>query len=232
MLFRSILDGENAWEHYPNDGNDFLNALYQKLSESEVLQTVTPSQYLAWFPEQRSLDDLFPGAWFSPNYDTWIGETEEAIAWDYLAQVREDLADFEKAGGFAPEDLERAYDFMYLAEGSDWFWWYGDDQDSGDDRYFDEGYRALLSGVYDALGEEVPRFVQVPIIQAPPVAPERPFSGASTPEIDGQPEETWETAAFYPISGEGPLEGLYATLDKENIYLRLDHEGSLAEELS
>lgn len=222
-----ILDGENAWEHYPNDGNDFLNAFYQKLSESEVLQTATPSEYLSWFPEQRSLDKLFPGAWFSPNYDTWIGETEEAIAWDYLAQVREDLATFEEAVEIEPEDLQLAYDFMYLAEGSDWFWWYGDDQDSGDDSYFDEGYRALLSGVYESLGQEVPQFVQAPIIQAPPVAPERPFSGVSTPEIDGLPDPGWETSSYYPISGDSPITGLYAALDKENLYFRLDIAESL-----
>ena len=222
-----ILDGENAWEHYPNDGNDFLNALYQKLSESEVLQTVTPAEYLDWFPEQRSLDDLFPGAWFSPNYDTWIGEPEEAIAWDYLARVRHDLADIEATGEIDTEALARAFDFMYLAEGSDWFWWYGDDQDSGDDRYFDEGYRALLSGVYTSMGQEIPRFVQVPIIQASPVAPQRPFSSASTPEIDGEVDSAWESAAYYPLPAGGPAVGLYATLDKENIYLRLDLRQSL-----
>lgn len=222
-----ILDGENAWEHYPNDGNDFLNALYQKLSESEVLQTVTPSDYLGWFPEQRHLEDLFPGAWFSPNYDTWIGETEEAIAWDYLAEVRADLAEFGGSGGFDQEALDLAYDYMYLAEGSDWFWWYGDDQDSGQDSYFDEGYRALLAGVYESLGEEIPRFVQAPIVQSRPVAPEQPFSGASTPDIDGEADPAWETAAYYPISGDAPITGLFMTLDKENLYLRLDLQGTL-----
>lgn len=223
-----ILDGENAWEYYPNDGNDFLNALYRKLSESEVLQTITPSEYLKMFPEQRSLDDLFPGAWFSANYDTWIGETEEAIAWDYLARVREDLASYETGAASVSQDaLDQAFDFMYLAEGSDWFWWYGEDQDSGQDSYFDEGYRALLAGVYESLGEDVPRFVQVPIIQASSVAATRPFSGVSTPEVDGDDDAAWESAAFYQIPGDFSVSGLYYTLDKENIYLRLDTEESL-----
>jgi len=224
-----ILDGENAWEYYPNDGNDFLNALYQQLSESDVLKTVTPSEYLELFPEQRSLDNLFPGAWFSPNYDTWIGETEEAIAWDYLAQVREDLAAYETMEKSASnESLAMAFDFMYLAEGSDWFWWYGTDQDSGQDSYFDEGYRALLSGVYRSLGVEVPRFVQVPIIQAQPIAATKPFSEISTPEVDGEDEVAWEMAAYYQVLGNSPVTGLYATLDKENLYFRLDTSGSMA----
>ena len=223
-----ILDGENAWEYYPNDGNDFLNALYQQLSESEVLKTATPSEYLSLFPEQRALGELFPGAWFSPNYDTWIGEPEEALAWDYLAQVREDLALFDAENSeISQESLLEAYDFMYLAEGSDWFWWYGDDQDSGQDSYFDEGFRALLAGVYEALDEEIPQFVQVPIIQAQPVEATRPLSSTSTPQVDGEADPAWDTAAFYDLTGQTLANRLYATMDKENLYLRLDLDGSL-----
>jgi len=223
-----ILDGENAWEHYPNDGNDFLNAFYQQLSESEVLKTITPSAYLELFPEQRSLDDLFPGAWFSPNFDTWIGESEEAIAWDYLAQVRDHLALYESGQASASEEaLEQAFDFMYLAEGSDWFWWYGDDQDSGQDTYFDESFRALLSGVYDSLEEEPAQFLSIPIIQAQPVAATQPFSGVSTPEVDGEADPAWDTAAYYEVPGESGVSGLYATLDTGNFYMRLDLDESL-----
>ncbi len=224
-----ILDGENAWEHYPNDGNDFLNALYQKLSASTRLETITPSNYLAMFPEQRSLDDLFPGAWFSPNYDTWIGEPEEALAWDYLAQVREDLAAYENGEKTAaPEDLTKAFDFMYLAEGSDWFWWYGADQDSGQDSYFDEGFRALLSGVYQSLGEEVPKFIDVPIIQPLPVGATRPLEAVAAPTLDGVGDDpAWETAAYYQIDDSSTVTGIYTTFDQDNLYLRIDVEGSM-----
>ncbi len=224
-----ILDGENAWEHYANDGNDFLNALYAQLSASEALQTVTPSEYIEMFPEQRQLDDLFPGAWFSPNYDTWIGEPEEAIAWSYLAQVRHDLAAYETGEKAVEADaLAEAFDFMYLAEGSDWFWWYGADQDSGQDGYFDTGYRELLAGVYRALGEEVPRFIQVPIIQASPVSATIPFSHMSSPTVDGENEPAWDSAAYYRVGGKSSVTGLYYTLDQENIYLRIDADASLA----
>lgn len=227
-----ILDGENAWENYPGDGNDFFNALYQKLSDSEVLQTVTPSEYLEMFPEQQTLDTLFPGAWFSANYDTWIGEEEEAIAWDYLAMTREDLAAFESGAEYtAEENLAQAFDFMYLAEGSDWFWWYGADQDSGQDSYFDEGYRALLAGVYDSLGVEVPPFVSVPIVQAPVVQPAVAFTGLSTPEMGAVAEDpAWETAAYYPVAGNSSVNGFYITMDEDNLYLRVDSEGDLADQ--
>ena len=159
-LVSIILDGENAWENYPNDGKDFLNALYQDLSDSKTIKTVTPSEYFALHPPTKTIESLFPGAWFSPNYDTWIGEEEEATAWNYLLKTREVLAEYDIARRrvVAPDKFAQAIDFMYLAEGSDWFWWYGADQDSGDDAYFDRGFRALLEGVYTSLGLPVPDY--------------------------------------------------------------------------
>src|SRR3990172_1936830 len=115
-LVSVILDGENAWENYDNDGKAFLNALYQQLSESTTIKTVTPSEYLKLYPDQQKLDKLFPGAWFSANYDTWIGEKEEQTAWNYLGQVRYDLSKYDiTKARTAPsaEALQQALDFMY-----------------------------------------------------------------------------------------------------------------------
>jgi len=221
-----VIDGENAWENYDNDGKEFLNTLYQLFSESELLKTVTPSEYLKMFPEQRSLDDLFPGAWFSPNYDTWIGESEEALAWNYLGEVRAFLADYENGLKTADMDkLETAFDYMYLAEGSDWFWWYGTDQDSGQDSYFDQGFRELLIKVYESLDEEVPVFLSVPIIQPQPVKANIPLMGSGTPDLDGEGEDdAWTWAAFYEGTDTDLVKGLYFVLDKETLFLRLDSE--------
>ena len=165
-LVSVILDGENAWENYPNDGKAFLNALYTRLSESETVKTVSVTDYLARFPEQRELNELAAGSWFSPDYGTWIGEEEENLAWDYLGKTRRMLAEYDiyKRKRIPEEKLEKALDSMYLAEGSDWFWWYGADQDSGNDRYFDEAFRMLLSEVYTAVGEDVPGYVKIPVI--------------------------------------------------------------------
>ena len=86
---------------------------------------------------------MFPAAWFTPNYSIWIGEQEEAQAWDLLRRTRLDLRRAEQQGA-PPDQLDAAFAAMYAAEGSDWLWWYGSDQDSGDDRYFDAAYRELL----------------------------------------------------------------------------------------
>lgn len=230
-LVSIILDGENAWENYDNDGKEFLNALYAELSASKTVKTVTPSEYLKMFPEQEKLDSLFSGAWFSANYDTWIGEPEETAAWNYLGKVRSFLRDYETGKKQAPSEaaLKEAFNYMYFAEGSDWFWWYGADQDSGNDAYFDTGYRQLLAKVYESLGQEVPTFVKVPIIPEAVVDTTQKFSGAFTPIIDGTAgQDEWKNAAYYPFVGgaqarsEDVAAGFYYGVDSKNLYFRID----------
>lgn len=225
-----ILDGENAWEYYPNDGVEFLNSLYAMLNESETIKTITPSEYLEKFPEQRELENLFSGAWFSPNYDTWIGETEETQAWNYLVKVREYLSKYDVTHKreASPEAIATAQDYMYLAEGSDWFWWYGADQDSGVDEYFDTGFRALLAKVYESLGDPVPTFVNVPIIPKKPETPGVALSGTGTPIIDGTDSAgEWDSAAVYTAVSGAPATELAYTMDSKNLYVRLKFSESL-----
>ncbi len=229
-----ILDGENAWEYYDNDGKLFLNTLYRLLAESKTIKTVTPSEYLAMFPEQRTLERLYPGAWFSPNYDTWIGEAEEKQAWNYLAQARYDLSKYDmlKTRQAAPEAIAQALDYMYLAEGSDWFWWYGSDQDSGQDEYFDQGFRALLAKVYESLGEPVPTYVNVPIIPKKPAKAEQEVQGLSTPVIDGKDESgEWAQAAVFTGGTQASALSLAYAYDANALYLRLNASQPFSEAL-
>lgn len=230
-LVSIILDGENAWEHYPNDGIEFLNALYRNLSETEWLQTTTVSEYLELFPEQRDIETLHWGSWFSPDYATWIGEPEETEAWNYLGRVRRHLAQYDIAGRreTTPERLAAALDSMYLAEGSDWFWWYGADQDSGVDEYFDLAFRSLLKEVYLALGDEVPDFLDVPIIPARPASPVRGVQAVVTPTIDGRTSGAeWDQAGYVrevggvQARGADYVEGVAYGFDASNLYFRID----------
>lgn len=221
-----VLDGENAWEYYPNDGKEFLNALYSKLSESSTIKTVTPSEYLELFPEQKELETLFPGAWFSQNYDTWIGEDEENQAWNYLGKVRDHLAKYDvtKKRTASAEAIAEAEDYMYLAEGSDWFWWYGADQDSGQDTYFDLGFRQLLKKVYESLGDEVPAFLSVPIIPPASVVPDQYLTAPSTVIVDGQANaEEWSSAALYNSADKtAAIQSMAVSMDASSLYIKLD----------
>ena len=57
-----ILDGENAWEHYPNNGYYFLNTLYEKLSSHKEIELTTFSDCLAAELMPQHLDRLVAGS--------------------------------------------------------------------------------------------------------------------------------------------------------------------------
>lgn len=164
-----ILDGENAWGSYRQAGRPFFAALYGLLAADPEICTVTFSEFIQGdavrgvgphsLPEQPRVYELAHASWIDENgsrpgndLGTWIGEAEENRAWDLLRQAREALA----AAGARPETHPEAFKALYAAEGSDWFWWYGDDQDCDAEPDFDDLFRAHLRCVYKLAGLELP----------------------------------------------------------------------------
>jgi alpha-amylase/alpha-mannosidase (GH57 family) len=229
-LVSVILDGENAWEYYENDGKEFLHSLYQRLSDDPLIRTVTPSEYLAMEPDLPRIEKLWAGSWIGADFSTWIGEEEENRAWEYLQRTRDVLQRYETGvRNTSPENLAEALMMMYIAEGSDWFWWYGDDQDSGNDEAFDQQFRDTLKGVYTALGEEPPGFLDVPIIPQRPVSADAPSMDLISPEIDGVVQgNEWDAAGVYQASGgvmasaDPFFDNLAYGFDSSNLYLKLE----------
>lgn len=228
-LVTVLLDGENAWEYYENDGKEFLNSLYAKLSADPLIQTVTPSEFLALAPEQPAIEDLWAGSWINHDFSTWIGEEEENNAWELLAQTRADLQTYitgEHKNDVSAEQLQEAMEQMYIAEGSDWFWWYGADQSSGNDEIFDEQFRATLKAVYIALGAEAPLALDVPIIAQAPAIADQAAQELVTPVIDGVIDETeWVNGGSYSPSAYGRGDGFHFfnrlryAFDAQNLYM-------------
>lgn len=165
-LVTVVLDGENAWGGYVEDGRPFLRSLYDRLGEARDIQTVTFSEYLNGessrsvpsHPPERRVYELHTGSWIDepgsePGVDlgTWIGEPEENRAWEMLGRARR-AVEVSSPG----EARRSALEAVFAAEGSDWFWWLGEDQDSGDDDFFDELFRAHLRATYELLEEKPP----------------------------------------------------------------------------
>lgn len=157
-----ILDGENCWESYENDGKEFLETLYTLLGGDPLLRTVTVSECLMQSGELPVIDRLAAGSWISANFETWIGEDEENRAWDLLAGARAAFASAEFTDG---EDHEIALDLLLRAEGSDWFWWYGSDQSVDGEQAFDEQFRGTLRHAYAVMGLDPPAELDQPIMQ-------------------------------------------------------------------
>lgn len=103
----------------------------------------------------------------------WAGEPEENEAWDRLSRARQAVVAYREAGG-DPKVAERAMGLIYAAQASDWFWWYGQDTGFPNNPPFDEGFRALLRAVYEALGGS-PRGALHR--RAAPAAPRAPRAG-------------------------------------------------------
>jgi alpha-amylase/alpha-mannosidase (GH57 family) len=228
-LVSIILDGENAWEYYDNDGKEFLNSLYQKLSDDPDLLTVTPSEYLNKYPEQNSIKELWAGSWINHDFTTWIGEDEENTGWTYLKRTRDVVQQYVLGNKQADAaTMARVMDLVYAAEGSDWFWWFGSDQNSGDDASFDRQFRSTLTEIYTLLNEPVPDWLYVPIVAANPASPTRQMTALVSPTVDGVagPGE-WDAAGYYQappgdVAQGAVLDGLYYGLDGKNLSLRVD----------
>ncbi|MCD4691233.1 hypothetical protein K8S17_07210 [bacterium] len=193
-----ILDGENAWEWFQNDGKKFFHSWYAQMEQAEWLRTVTVAEYLADNPPVVTLPKLWAGSWISHDFSTWIGEPEENRAWEYLSMVRDHLEVRERSGEVDRPTLARAYDEMLAAEGSDWFWWYGDDQNSSLDGAFDEIFRGTLAHVYEIMGDELPAFLSVPIVTTSGGA-----GGGAMARADGADDATLLAGPVYV--GDGVL---------------------------
>ena len=159
------LDGENPWGGYARDGRPFLDALYRQLEADPEIETVTLGEYLEGNSargvpahptgEQARVHELFAGSWADEpgsasgiDLGTWIGEDEENKAWELLGRARDAI----QAAGRTPDNCPGAYQALYVAEGSDWFWWYGTDQESGRDDEFDSLFREHLVAAYRRAG--------------------------------------------------------------------------------
>ncbi|MBI4696010.1 MAG: glycoside hydrolase [Gammaproteobacteria bacterium] len=159
-----ILDGENAWEHYPYNGYYFFDDLYRLLAANPSIRTTTLSAALAGeHAAAPALPQLVCGSWVYGTLSTWIGDVDKNQAWDLLcaAKLAYDLV--VGSGRLDAAALAAAEERLRACEGSDWFWWFGDYNPSHAVASFDALYRYNLAALYRALGLPVPAQVEVPI---------------------------------------------------------------------
>ena len=230
-----ILDGENAWEHYPGNGAMFLDLLYRGLTEAGFVRTVTFSEFLDLEPRRESLQTIAAGSWIYSSLATWIGHPEKNAAWDALSAAR--LA-FARSGNASADDRQRepAFRELMIAEGSDWFWWYGDDHQTENAVEFDTLFRSHLKNVYRRLGRPSPPELDIPIKKADIRTQFRVPVRTISPRVDGKVTDyfEWLAAGFAVPSGGGTmhqavryLERVFFGYNTSQFFVRLDFTGGL-----
>jgi alpha-amylase/alpha-mannosidase (GH57 family) len=229
-----ILDGENCWEYYADDGKPFLRNLYQTLTENKFIQTTTFGEVLKKKVKTDKISTIFPGSWINSNFNIWIGSEEDNKSWDLLSETRKFLVEKAKEGIFSDETIQKAWERIYIAEGSDWNWWYGDEHASANDMEFDQLYREHLMDVYHLLNTDVPAILYQPIKRTyhDRFVSTRPKNFIH-PKIDGEPSYffEWVGAACYDVAKSPQssmhqvsqlMDKIYVGFDDKNLYLRLD----------
>jgi alpha-amylase/alpha-mannosidase (GH57 family) len=229
-LVTIALDGENCWEFYQHDGQPFLEALCRTFSDTPDLKLVTVSEFMQQFSPTQVLpaQTLHSGSWIDGSFTTWIGDPAKNRAWEYLAAARQVLAG-------QPEATETtnpvAWEALYAAEGSDWFWWFGEGHSSNQDAIFDQLFREHLCTLYQALKHPIPEYLQVPV-ESHASRLEHAPQGFIHPVMDGQGnEQDWESAGRIEIGGardtmhrSGPIQRLWYGVNRLNFYIRLDFQ--------
>jgi alpha-amylase/alpha-mannosidase (GH57 family) len=230
-LVTIALDGENPWEGYPESGKFFLNELYGRLSRSEHFRTVRMTDGIECQPPSQRIARLYSGSWIHHDFDIWIGSDEENRAWDYLNRTRKALGSLLTDASVPADRREAAREAIYAAEGSDWFWWYGDDFSSMQDEEFDRLFRDHLAGAFRHLGREVPEFLSRPIIH---LHPDKHATGPLNfirPILDGKRTSyfEWQGAGCYDATrrsrrfgAELLVSAICYGFDLEHCYLRID----------
>jgi alpha-amylase/alpha-mannosidase (GH57 family) len=233
-----ILDGENAWEYYAENGSLFLRALYRKLGATRGLETTTFSRALE-SARPGTLSRLSPGSWIRGDFDTWAGHDEKNRAWGLLSAVRREVDD---AGPWESLPAE-VRETVYRAEGSDWFWWLGDDHPTAYLSEFESLFRQNLRFICERLGRRPPAGLDEPI-------PRRRSHGAAfetpyaliTPRIDGRADRYYEwvgSGLHHPDDGGAMRPGappivreLRFGFDREKLYVRLEPDPARKGELA
>jgi hypothetical protein len=231
-----IVDGENAWEHFEGGGRPFLRALYGRLSGHAELATVTVAEACA--APGAELSTIFPGSWIDANFSIWIGHADDQRGWSQLADAWNvvDRAPGSDAAAAAREEV-------LIAEGSDWFWWYGDDHSSAHDLEFDDLFRRHLRNAYRLVGAPAPDELYLrnistrpaPVVQTSP-------TGILAPTLDG--EETsyfeWLGAGTFEVRAvagamhrvDGPAAAIRRIrfgVDQERLFVRVDGDRPFTE---
>jgi len=237
-LVTVILDGENCWESYAEDGRAFLDALYARLDAESSVEALTVGEALDRTPPADVLAHVPVGSWIAPDLAIWVGHPEKNRAWSELRRVRERWEEVARDGVWPADRLAQARDEIRTAEASDWFWWYGDDHQSAHKEEFDSLFRSHVIRAYSLLGWAAPAALRRSLrgVSAPAEedAEHVPYL---TPTLDGRDTHfyEWRNAELYDGASEqgadhrvsGVIRRVLFGVNERDLFVRVDGVGSV-----
>lgn len=231
-----ILDGENCWEFYRENGAPFLCELYQMISNDKLLQTCTFSEALSANDYLKPISKIRAGSWINANFDIWLGNETTRLAWSYLAEARKVVESVK--GALTTSAHDKVMEDIYIAEGSDWFWWYCDSHTAPNKADFDVMFRWRLDKIYKQIEVPPPTYLSIPI------AAQKTTQLLTQPQSDLKFEDgnwnnigNWINAGCYEAKnamsamhqvGEY-LDRVQFGANSENLYFRFELSGKLSE---
>ncbi len=245
-----ILDGENAWEYYYDSGRLFLQTLMERMGRlAPEISCVTLSEAANLVDNQPVLPDIPVGSWIDGTFGIWIGHDEDHQAWEALSRAR-NLLKFHKEQQIVPpsgkeaDEIEKAREHLYIAEGSDWCWWYGDDHFTPHGPEFDLLFRHHIKAAYHHMGDNPPDALDIPILNPNKMPTAKNYLSSPLdfirPHVDGVISSyfEWSSATRYlPApefgamhrAGECFLSAFYYGFDEKTLYFRVDFHSYLHE---
>src|SRR6202022_3235006 len=129
------------------------------------------------------------------------------------------------------EQLKAARREVLIAEGSDWFWWFGRSHDSGMDQIWDSLFRLYLRNIYILFRGQPPARLSQPIITAAEGAATKRPDRKITPKLNGMvDQEEWNAGGYVDVTAlfgamhppKGAVRRIWFGHDDRNLYLRFD----------
>ncbi|MBI5575700.1 MAG: glycoside hydrolase [Deltaproteobacteria bacterium] len=237
-----ILDGENAWEYYYDSGRLFLRTLMDRLGKmAPEVKCITFNEAMQGTDNIDDLHHIPTGSWIDGTFNIWIGHEEDRKAWELLARARAlweiRQEPYRRSGRELTPQLAKAREHLFVAEGSDWCWWYGDEHFTPHGPEFDRLFRNHLKAAYREMGETSPDALDIPIIHAERLPAKTSYLQSPMtylqPRINGIIDSyfEWSGATRYVPNpgfgamhraGHGILACLYYGFDKTSLYFRAD----------
>ncbi|MBA7671412.1 hypothetical protein ES703_79570 [subsurface metagenome] len=114
------------------------------------------------YPPVKKINSIKSGSWVRSDFTNWIGGDGQNQAWDYLYKTRIDVKRVINSV-IEKDTINKIFKRIYIAEGSDWFWWFSDNEKSGMDELWEERFREHLLEIYKILEISPPDELKSPI---------------------------------------------------------------------